>query len=484
MYFFHQAKDKKTLFLKPGLINETANPQRAKHSNYRQENVGRELSFCQNSKKMNDLVNGRNANTHVSEKIKSHRKEIGNSFGITGKAGHNCPKSKVTSKLCSKQPLKDGRKRRRLPNRRIALIREHLERINENIDHANAQRNRAHGENAFRMVENTVRVGRPKTRVVENAVRVDRPKTRVVEKVVRVRDDVFRGDNNIYFPEEHLLINDEHGLGDEESDTQSKNKQPFLHSLHGDMNNPNLSRESKGISRGIDTINNEKIDDQKPSQKQQPMRRIRKMWTKDVLVNFPITQRQVDKGGAHNIIRADQRPQSTGKTPDKTSEIPQLKSVKIVRERIYISGGVQKNDYFAHKAIMEHDPEMGIFVTRAAMCTGRYNHGIAQLGDEIYQVGGNSGFFEQLRSVESYSPKHGQWTARPSMGEARDEFSLAVCDGCLYAIGGHNGIQDLRSVEKFDARENSWSFVSPMRNYRAGACAVAVDDRYAGNWLE
>ena len=455
MYFFHQAKGKKTtLFLKPGLINETANPQRAKHSNYRQENnVRRELSFCQNSTKMNVVVKGRNANTDVSEKIKFHRKEIGNSFGITRNSGNNRPKSKVTSKLCSKQPLKDGRKRQ-LPNRRIALIRQHLERINENIDLANAQRDRAHGEKASRVVEN----------------------------VVRVRDDVFREDNHIYFPEEHVLNNDEHGLRDEENHTQSNTKQPFLHSLYGDVNNSNLLREFKGISRGIDTINNEKIDDQKPSQKQQPMRRIRKTWKKNILVNFPITYSQVDTSVSHNTISAEQKPQRTEKTPEKTPKMPQLhlKSVKIARERIYISGGVQKNDYFAHKAMIEHDPEMGTFITRGAMCTGRYNHGTAQLGDEIYQVGGNSGFFEQLRSVESYSPKHGQWTAKPSMGEARDEFSLAVCEGCLYAIGGHNGIQDLRSVEKFDARENSWSFVSPMRNYRAGACAVAVDDRYAG----
>jgi kelch-like protein 19 len=163
--------------------------------------------------------------------------------------------------------------------------------------------------------------------------------------------------------------------------------------------------------------------------------------------------------------------------PDKTSEIQLLKCKKVVRERLHITGGIQKNDYFSHKAILEFNPETGTYITRGAMCTGRYNHGMAQLGNEIYLVGGNSGFFEQLRSVESYSPEHEQWTVKPSMREARDEFSLAVCDGCLYAIGGHNGIQDLRSVEKFDARENSWSFVSPMKNYRAGACAVAVSNR-------
>ena len=388
----------------------TENPRRARRSNHRQENDAERKSFCQNAKKMNESAKGQNAK--ISETIKSHEKEIGNNLAITRKTGDNRLKSKASSQLCNSKTVKDGRK---CPNKRVALIREHLERINDHIERANG-----HEENT----------------------------------------------------EEHALNNDGHAPCEGEHDTASNNEQTFV---HVDVYSPNVTREYRDTARGKDVIERRQNNDQKPSQeKQQPLasvRKIRKMWTKDILANFPIAQD--DKSGALNTTNNGQKA-----APRKTSDIQQPKErVKIVRERIHISGGVQKNDYFAHKALTEYDPETGAFITRGAMCTGRYNHGIAQLGEEIYQVGGNSGFFEQLRSVESYSPKHEQWTSKPSMGEARDEFSLAVCDGCLYAIGGHNGIQDMRSVEKFNARENVWSFVSPMRNYRAGACACAVDDR-------
>ena len=149
-------------------------------------------------------------------------------------------------------------------------------------------------------------------------------------------------------------------------------------------------------------------------------------------------------------------------------------------ERLFLTGGIQKNNYFARRVVFEYDPINSVYVTSTAMTTSRYNHAVARVGHELYLVGGNSGFFEQLRSVESYSVERTEWSTEASMHEARDEFSLAACDGCLYAIGGHNGIRDLRSVEKLDVGEReaaSWSFVSSMGSYRAGACAVTVENR-------
>ena len=149
-------------------------------------------------------------------------------------------------------------------------------------------------------------------------------------------------------------------------------------------------------------------------------------------------------------------------------------------ERLFLTGGIQKNNYFARRVVFEYDPVNSVYVTSTAMTTSRYNHAIARVGHELYIVGGNSGFFEQLRSVESYSVERTEWSTEASMHEARDEFSLAACDGRLYAIGGYNGIRDLRSVEKLDVGEReaaSWSFVSSMGSYRAGACAVTVENR-------
>ena len=423
------------MFLKPGLIHETANPQRYsekdKRSIHQQEkDVERKSAFYQNSKKMNDDMERRDANSNISNEVECQRKDIGDNIVIGAKAGNICSKSKPSKQVFSK-PMTDTTKPS-LPNKRIALIREHLERINEYIERANAQGKRVHEENA--------------------------PSNKG-----------------------HVLCVEEHVLNYEERDIQSNNKRAFL---HDHVNNSSLTRECKEVASDTGMIKQEQVDematneqnDRKPSQEQESViitRKIRRMWTKDFRTKFPKLQSQDDRSPDDNPHR-----ECKEVVPNKTSEIQQpLKCKKVARERLYITGGIQKNDYFSHKAILEFNPKTGTYITRGAMCTGRYNHGMAQLGNEIYLVGGNSGFFEQLRSVESYSSEHEQWTVKPSMREARDEFSLAVCDECLYAIGGHNGIQDLRSVEKFDARENSWSFVSPMKNYRAGACAVAVSNR-------
>jgi hypothetical protein len=502
------------LFLKPGLVTETANPQRngakCKHSIEHQGNdINRKFSSSQNSKKVNEntTTEGRNANSNkISKEIERQRKGNDNNFVISGKARR---KPKPSKQFCSK-PVNDRRKRSPA-NRRVALIKEHLERINEHIERANAQGKRAHEENA--PAKSHIPQNKSAVREGNKFARVDTPETRVVKQTVRVEDNTSREDKHVYSSQEHVFGQDglvlcynehsiddevhvlggtEHVLGDEEHDVQGNTERACL---HGHVHNSTLTREYKEVARDTNMMRKGQVnellksmndvDDRMPesSYEQEPAiitRKIRKMWTTDFQTNFPIIQSQDDKK-VYNRKSLDQNPRSACNEgiPNKNSEIEQqpLKCEEIVRERIYLTGGIQRDDYFAHKAILELKPETGTYTTREAMCSGRYNHGIAQLGNEIYLVGGNSGFFEQLRSAESYSPKHEQWTIKPSMHEARDEFSLAVCDGFLYAIGGHNGIQDLRSVERFDARENSWRFVSPMRNYRAGACAVAIDDR-------
>lgn len=183
-----------------------------------------------------------------------------------------------------------------------------------------------------------------------------------------------------------------------------------------------------------------------------------------------------------NAIEIENEGHSNTPCPNVQAFVPRVSpdSHKQPPERLFLTGGIQKNSYFARRVVLEYDPINSVYVTSSAMATNRYNHAIARVGHELYLVGGNSGFFEQLRSVESYSVERTEWSSGASMHEARDEFSLAACDGCLYAIGGHNGIRDLRSVEKLDVGERetaSWSFVSSMGSYRAGACAVTVGNR-------
>lgn len=49
---------------------------------------------------------------------------------------------------------------------------------------------------------------------------------------------------------------------------------------------------------------------------------------------------------------------------------------------------------------------------------------------------------------------------------------LAV-DGFVYAIGGYDGVSQLKSVERYDTEKDEWELVAPMRSPRS-ALAVAL----------
>ena len=425
----------------------------------------------QNSKKIleNTEKKPQNANAFMTSKLIKYERQ--------GKPNNDFDIRKISQKpnhskqLKRSKPANDTRNRS-TSSRRIALIREHLERVNgQLIKRENAEGERAHEENS--QLESCV----PGKKEGNINARVEKPETRVVKQVFHVDYNTTREDEHVLgkdglvsWDKKHALVkekclgskkrnssNEGYTLSDKGQNIQSNNERALL-LRH--VNNSTPTRGNKEVLL-------------ESSYEQEPVvitRKIRKRWSKDFATNFP-DQNPEDKD-AHSPKLEPKESITSGNCGIRQ---PLSKCDNIVR--VFITGGIRKNDYFAHKAILELDPETGNCLTRGTMSTGRYNHGIAQLGNEIYLVGGNSGFFEQLRSVESYSPQHAQWAVKPSMRESRDEFSLVVCGGCLYAIGGHNGIQDLRNVEKFSPRDNSWSFVSPMRNYRAGACAVAVDDR-------
>ena len=67
------------------------------------------------------------------------------------------------------------------------------------------------------------------------------------------------------------------------------------------------------------------------------------------------------------------------------------------------------------------------------------------------------------------------WTNVASMSTRRSSVGLAVLNGCLYAVGGYDGVarQCLNSVERYDPEADEWSPVEPMTQRRSGA-AVAV----------
>ncbi|KAF3775093.1 Kelch-like protein 12 [Nymphaea thermarum] len=105
----------------------------------------------------------------------------------------------------------------------------------------------------------------------------------------------------------------------------------------------------------------------------------------------------------------------------------------------------------------------------------RFSHAAVELGGAVYVVGGYDGK-EYLRSTERYDPREVSWTRLDSMSSRRGCPSLVVLNEKLYALGGYDGRSFLSSVEMFDPRIGSWIFADPMNSCRGYAAAVTLGD--------
>lgn len=69
---------------------------------------------------------------------------------------------------------------------------------------------------------------------------------------------------------------------------------------------------------------------------------------------------------------------------------------------------------------------------------------VVELNGKIYAMGGHDGI-QRLNSVERYDPMTNQWTMLAPLSTDRSDASCTALNGKLYAIGGFNGTQCLSS---------------------------------------
>ncbi|KAG1662861.1 Kelch-like protein 10 [Nymphon striatum] len=101
---------------------------------------------------------------------------------------------------------------------------------------------------------------------------------------------------------------------------------------------------------------------------------------------------------------------------------------------------------------------------------------VAVLGDFIYAVGGVEGP-NTLRTVEKYYPSSNQWNYVTSMNVAKSSASVNEINGKLYVIGGIEVFEEedlcLNTVEMFDPDTNKWSNLPGMTVQRGHVASVS-----------
>eukprot|EP00808_Paulinella_micropora_P007899 g73761.t1 len=116
------------------------------------------------------------------------------------------------------------------------------------------------------------------------------------------------------------------------------------------------------------------------------------------------------------------------------------------------------------------------------LCTARCGMGATVAHDHfIYAIGGYDGSY--LASAERYSPARG-WELIAPMQHSRNYLAAAALDGYVYAVGGFDGVSRLKSVERYDPKEDRWVSVAPLSVARTRlAVAVLQGFMYAlGGW--
>jgi hypothetical protein len=178
-----------------------------------------------------------------------------------------------------------------------------------------------------------------------------------------------------------------------------------------------------------------------------------------------------------SFIEYDFRSNKATPLPHKLSE-PKSGFGAAVREgKLYIAGG--SNSLKALKAFEEYNlsTHKNLFKQSLPnMHQARDELGLT-LGFDgyLYACGGVNESSTVLSSCERYSWDKGKWESIPSMNKPRHLFGLVSMPHGLYAIGGYDGHECLKTVELFDFGVGKWVTLASMSCSRFAFSAVVTN---------
>ncbi|XP_077291905.1 kelch-like protein 26 isoform X2 [Arctopsyche grandis] len=150
----------------------------------------------------------------------------------------------------------------------------------------------------------------------------------------------------------------------------------------------------------------------------------------------------------------------------------------LIGDVIYIFGGY--NGSITTNSVEKWDPVTREWSFATPMKIGRQAFALAEIDNEIYIMGGWNNQLEAnstgYNNVDAFCPLTGKWRSCAPMNEARLWFSAATVGDKIYVLGGQResdlfSSHKYKSVECYNKKTNSWSFISDLNSPRHGVTA-------------
>lgn len=151
--------------------------------------------------------------------------------------------------------------------------------------------------------------------------------------------------------------------------------------------------------------------------------------------------------------------------------------VAILNDKLYVVGGRESS--ICHRTAEMYDPHTNRWTNKAQMNKRRGGVSVASYNGFLYVFGGHdlpvsNPCCERTSSIEKYDAVADTWTLIANLDIGRDSIGVAVLGNSIITIGGFDGTNYLKTVERYDPEANQFEKLTSITFPRAGACVVAV----------
>lgn len=106
--------------------------------------------------------------------------------------------------------------------------------------------------------------------------------------------------------------------------------------------------------------------------------------------------------------------------------------------------------------------------------TRRCRAGVVVLDGLVYAVGGFNGN-QRIKTVDCFDPQNNRWTTVAPMEARRATLGADVLERKIFAVGGFDGQIGLQSAEFYDPIKNCWQTIANMSTRRSSVGVAALD---------